>query len=180
MKGRIDTDLQKMMVRLADGDRSALHPTFEMLWPLLRRFTARHLPHAEAEDAAQEALVKIFRQAGRFDPARSAAAWALGVAGFEIRTARRRFVRRREAYEAEKSLATLPDAAKNPEEILLDRDLEETLLEVLGELRPQDVETLRLYARGERPTIAPATFRKRVERALDRLRSAWSSTHELP
>jgi len=76
MKGRLDTDLQKMMVRLADGDRSALHPTFEMLWPLLRRFTARHLPHAEAEDAAQEALVKIFRQAGRFDPARSA-----GLAG---------------------------------------------------------------------------------------------------
>src|SRR4030095_16919111 len=180
MKGRPEHDLQELMVRLADGDRSALHATFEILWPLLRRFSARHLPHAEAEDAAQEALVKIFRQAGRFDPARSAAAWALGIAGFEIRTARRRILRRREACEAEESLAAFPDAAKNPEEILLDRDLEETLREVLGALRAPDVETLRLYARGERPTIAAATFRKRVERALVRLRSAWSSTHELP
>src|SRR4030095_15374250 len=110
---------------------------------LLRRFSPRPLPHAEAEDAAQEALVKIFRQAGRFDPSRSAAAWVLGIMGFEIRTARRRILRRREAEEAEKSLTALVDSTKNPEEILLARDLEETLLEVLGELRPQDVETLR-------------------------------------
>src|SRR5437867_3293781 len=97
MERGFDTDLQSLLTRLAAGDRSAFHPAFSALWPFLRRFTGRHLPPAEAEDAAQETLLKIFRQAARFEPSRSAIAWVLGVAGFEIRTARRRHLRRREA-----------------------------------------------------------------------------------
>ena len=45
--------------------------------------------------------------------------------------------------------------------------------ERLGTLRPADAETLRLYARGERGAVAGATFRKRVERALRRLRRSF-------
>jgi hypothetical protein len=54
------------MERLADGDRAAFHPVFAVLWPLLRRFATRHLRPEEAEEAAQEALVKILfrRSAG--------------------------------------------------------------------------------------------------------------------
>jgi hypothetical protein len=50
-------------------------------------------------------------------------------------------------------------------------DLEALLRDSLGTLRPEDAETLRLYARGERAAIAAATFRKRVERALRRLKT---------
>src|SRR6058998_2993721 len=87
------SELQRLMERLADGDRAAFHPVFAVLWPLLRRFAARHL---RPEETAQETLVKIFLRAGEFDPSRSALAWALAIAAFEIRTVRRRRLRRRE------------------------------------------------------------------------------------
>jgi RNA polymerase sigma-70 factor (ECF subfamily) len=175
--GRGDNpDVQALIVRLADGDRSAFHPAFEAVWPLLRRFTGRHLPPGEAEDAAQEAIVKIFRQAASFDPARSALAWMLAIAAFEIRTVRRRRMRRREEPVVDAALRA-PDPGRDPEESALARDLEAVLLESLGVLRPEDAETLRLYAAGRRPAIAAATFRKRVERALVRLRAVWR-THD--
>lgn len=164
------------MTRLADGDRSALHPAFETLWPLLRGVAARHLPPADAEDAAQEALLKIFSRAGSFDPERSAVAWAIGIAGWEVRTARRRRMRRREAPLLPAGAG--PDAAPDPEAELLARDLEATLEAALGALAPADAATLRLYARGERAPIAAATFRKRVARALARLRTAWRTTND--
>jgi len=180
MERGIDPRLQALMTRLAEGDRSALHPVFAILWPVLRRFTGRHLAPAEAEDAAQEAVVKIFLQAATFDPSRSAVAWALGIAGYEIRTARRRRQRRREEPADSATIGARPDPAPGPEEAALARDLETTLEAALGVLRPEDALTLRLYARGARPAIAAATFRKRVERALARLRTAWRTTDEHP
>ncbi|MCI0407024.1 MAG: sigma-70 family RNA polymerase sigma factor [Acidobacteria bacterium] len=180
MERGIDPDLQSLMTRLADGDRSAFHPAFAVLWPILRRFTSRHLTPPEAEDAAQEALVKIFRQAARFDPTRSATAWVLGVAGFEIRTVRRKRQRRREAPEMERAVLTRPDPAPSPEDAVVLRDLEDALREALGGLSPEDVETLRLYAHGQRPPTSPGTFRKRVQRALARARVKWRITDERP
>src|SRR5690606_17511304 len=47
--------LQALLSRLADGDRSACDPTFELSWPLVSRFAERALAGApEAEDAAQD------------------------------------------------------------------------------------------------------------------------------
>jgi RNA polymerase sigma-70 factor, ECF subfamily len=180
MERGTDPRLQDLMTRLAAGDRSALHPAFAILWPLLRRFAGRHLPPVEAEDAAQEAVLKLFSQAAAFDPSRSAAAWALGVAGYEIRSARRRRQRRREEPLEAAALGARPDPGRDPEETALDRDLEATLEGALGALTPEDALTLRLYASGARPAIAAATFRKRVERALARLRIAWRATDEHP
>jgi RNA polymerase sigma-70 factor (ECF subfamily) len=161
-------ELQSLMRRLAAGDRAAFHPVFETLWPLLRRFAARHLAAPEAEDAAQEALLKIFHRAAAFDPDRSALAWAFGIAAYEVRTARKRRTRRREAPEP---AAARADPGRGPEEAAIVSDLEALLRDSLGTLRPEDAETLRLYARGERAAIAAATFRKRVERALRRLKT---------
>jgi RNA polymerase sigma-70 factor (ECF subfamily) len=179
MEGGPLPDLQGWMIRLADGDRSAFHPVFETLWPVLRRLTARHLPAADAEDAAQEALIKIFRRAAEFDPTRSALAWSLGIAAYEIRTARRLHQRRREGSTETETFTSRRDAGPNPEEALLARDVEEMLQAALGMLRPEDSETLRLYSRSERPAVA-ATFRKRVERALARLRAAWRTSDGSP
>jgi len=174
------SELQTQMERLADGDRSAFHPVFAVLWPLLRRFAARHLRPEEAEDTAQEALVKIFLRAGEFDPSRNALAWALGITAFEIKTLRRRRLRRREDAVREGSFGRLRDRAPTPEEEAMAKDTEMMLREALGALRPEDAETLRLYARGARPSLAAATFRKRVERALTRLRSVWRTTDGRP
>jgi len=163
--------LQGDMQRLADGDRAAFRPVFDSLWPLLRSYAARHLPPGEAEDAAQEALVKIFHRASEFDPARSAMAWALGIATWEIRTILRRRRRRREETLPQWNAA--PDPSPGPEESAMLHDLESMMRDALGALRPEDAETLRLYALGERAAVTPATFRKRVQRALERLRAVW-------
>jgi len=180
MDQRALSELQMHMERLADGDRASFHPVFTLLWPLLMRFTARHLRTEEAEDAAQEVLVKILSRASEFDPDRSALAWALGIAAFEIRTTRRRRGRRRDGPPGDAALEGLRDRGPTPEEAALAADSEQMLREALGALRPADAETLRLYARGDRPSIAAATFRKRVERALTRLRAVWRTTDGRP
>jgi RNA polymerase sigma factor (sigma-70 family) len=171
------SDLQQLMERLAAGDRAALPPAFDLLWPLLRRFTGRHLASGEADDAAQEALLKIFFRAGEFDTSRSALAWALGITAFEIRTAKRRAARRRETAELPQVAETSRDPRSTPEEAAILSDLESMMREALGALSPEDAETLRLYARGERAAVAAATFRKRVQRAMQRLRAVWRVTH---
>ncbi|HYL06782.1 MAG TPA: sigma-70 family RNA polymerase sigma factor [Thermoanaerobaculia bacterium] len=168
--------LQRHLERLADGDRDAFHPVFVRLWPLLRGFAARCLPWAEAEDAAQEALVRVFTRAAAFDRGREALPWVLAIAANEIRTARQRRRRRRE-HPAD-GLAGRPDAGRSPEEEAAAAELERALGAALATLRPADAETLLAYARGERPDLPGPTFRKRVERALGRLRAAWRLNHD--
>jgi RNA polymerase sigma-70 factor (ECF subfamily) len=66
------------------------------------------------------------------------------------------------------------DAAGSPEERAITVELEAVAVATLGQLRPEDRETLRIAIFGEGQRDAPpATFRKRVERALGRLRAAW-------
>lgn len=165
------------MTALAAGDRQAFHPVFVSLWPLLSTFTSRHLPAADAEDAAQQALVNVMNRAAEYDPSRDALPWALGIAAFEIRSARRRRQRRREDAQEAGELETRAAVGSSPEEAALARDLEAALDEALSDLPDRDRETLLAYARGEHTEVVGATFRKRVERALGRLRAVWSEKH---
>ena len=163
--------LQEELTALARGDRSAFDPLFRRTWPLVRGFACRALPAAEAEDAAQEALLRVFSRASEFDPARDALAWVLGVAAWQIRTHRTRARRRRE--EGEARAGDRPDPSASPEDAAIQRDLAQTLDRALALLPPGDAVTLVAYARGERPDVPGATFRKRVQRALSRLRARW-------
>jgi RNA polymerase sigma-70 factor (ECF subfamily) len=175
--------LNAAMARLADGDRSAFSPVFETLWPMLQGFARRILRNpAEAEDAAQHALLKLFEHATRFDPARDAATWAIAIAANECRAARRR-LRRREERTAPVEYGDGPavlDPRPDPEDRAIARELLTAAAEVLGSLRPDDVETLKAAWAGDRSVVAPATFRKRVQRATERLRAAWRSRHGTP
>jgi RNA polymerase sigma factor (sigma-70 family) len=152
---------------------------FVTLWPVLRGFAARCLRPEEAEDAAQEACLRIFARASEFDRRRDALSWALGIAAFEIRTSRQR--RRRRARRetplgddgAATAAARLAVEGRSPEEETVRRDLEQSLAEALDRLPGHDAATLLAYARGERPDLPGATFRKRVARALRRLRVLW-------
>src|SRR5438046_2896831 len=89
--------IQDLAVRFAEGDRAAFDPLFAKLWPVVRAFVARSLPDADVEDAAQEAIVKVFARIADFDPRRDASAWALTIASFEVLTVRKRRTRRRES-----------------------------------------------------------------------------------
>ncbi|WP_395830593.1 RNA polymerase sigma factor [Archangium violaceum] len=169
--------LRRWMARLAEGDREAFTPAFVCLQPLLERFCARLLPCREdAEDAAQTALLKVFSRASEYDATREVLPWVLGIAAYECRTVLKARMRRREAPELEG--VEVDDGAPGPEARLLAEDLRRALTEVMGGLRPEDVETLAAaMGERERPTIPGATFRKRLERALGRLREAWRMRH---
>jgi RNA polymerase sigma-70 factor (ECF subfamily) len=161
------------MCRLAEGDRAAFEAVFSALWPLLRRFASRALPAAgEGDDAAQSALIKIFARASEFDARRDALAWALGIAAYECRTLRKARARRRE-----ETMSAAPERIewRTPEDAAIDQDLIAAAAELLGGMRPLDVETLLAAAHGERD--ASATFRKRLERALERFRKQWRTRH---
>ena len=169
--------LQDDLIRLADGDREAFHTVFVAMLPLLRRFTSRSLPIGDAEDAAQEALVKVFFRAAEFDRTRDALSWILAIAAYEVKTARRRGQRRRETGTP-LEIASLEAPLPTPEEVAIAKDLDAAIDAAVRQLRPEDAATLRAFASAERPAgVAAATFRKRVERGLTRLRARWRVSH---
>ena len=89
------------IVRLADGDRSAMPKLAAELWPVLLAFAQRGLRDPQdAEDVAQEVFVRICSRISEFDPTRDGVSWAFGIAAFEIMTQRRRLQRRRENFSA--------------------------------------------------------------------------------
>jgi RNA polymerase sigma-70 factor (ECF subfamily) len=162
------------MIRLADGDRAAFEPVYAALWPAVEAFCRRMLGQGtDAEDAAQQALLKVFDRASDFDPAGDALTWALTLAAWECRTLRRRTGRARQAPAEQAD--SVPIDAPSPEEQLITQDLEEAAREVLGTLSETDRATLRTTVLNETRdrTISGATFRKRRERAFARLREAW-------
>lgn len=172
MTGTEPTDLNALMARLAEGDRAAFTPVFRALWPRVQRLCSR-LVHSEAdaEDAAQQAMEKILSRASEYDPKRAALPWALGIAGWECRTLRKRQARRRELSDeaAPEALDTRPGA----DDALAERDLVQATMEALGTLSASDQETLLATYFDHATSASGATLRKRRERALDRLRLAF-------
>jgi RNA polymerase sigma-70 factor (ECF subfamily) len=170
-------ELQDLLARLADGDRAAFPPAFTLLWPVTRSFARSFLrDDAGAEDAAQQALVRVFLRAAEFDTSRPALPWVIGIVASECRTLRRKTQRRREGPLAVAEAQA--DSAASPEEDAARRDLERAALSVLEGLPSADVETILAHVgEAERPDVPAPTFRKRLERALKRLRRAWSERH---
>lgn len=168
--------IDQLMSAAADGDRAALDPLFAALWPLVLAYATRWLGDvALAEDAAQEALVKLFGQLDRYERERDALTWALTHATWQCRTMRRARERRGELPELAPH-----DLVGDERDVAEHRGLVRAALDTLAELPPRDrdIITASLVDDDElRSTLAPATFRKRLERALTRFRTSWRSRH---
>jgi RNA polymerase sigma-70 factor, ECF subfamily len=161
-------ELDVLMARLADGDRSTFTPVFERLWEPTLRLCASILKNdADAADAAQQAMTKILERASEYDPVRPALPWALGIAGWECRTTLRRRTRRRESPEDALAQAAAPESGDDVE----NADLARAALQALGQLSDADRSTLEASFWETAPRSGP-TMRKRRERALVRLRDA--------
>lgn len=172
----VDPTLDVLMARLAEGDRSAFTPVFEHLWPpTLRLCTSILKNEADAADAAQQALEKILVRASDYDPGRPAMPWALAIASWECRTILRKRTRRREAPES----AAPERASPGTDETYVQHQLVEAALAALGSLSSVDQETLVATFWEEAASVAGATLRKRRERALTRLRSAFRRLYGL-
>jgi RNA polymerase sigma factor (sigma-70 family) len=166
-------ELDVRLAALANGDRDAFDPVFEIVWPVARRFAVRWLGEsAGAEDAAQQALLAVFARASEYDRDRDGMRWVLGIVANECRSARKRTLRRREVVP--NAHVDAPSEAASPEDEVLDEELRIALAAALDDLGRSDAETIvASVLERARPDIAPATFRKRLERALGRLRRVW-------
>jgi RNA polymerase sigma-70 factor (ECF subfamily) len=152
------------MARLADGDPGAFDPVFDALWPVLRAYCLKSLARsADAEDAAQRALLKMLENAPRYDRSRPAVAWALAFAAWECRSERTRQRRARTAPETEAATDS------TPESLALRKEQQLLLESVLSELSEQE-RALVLRESNADLALAPATARKRRQRLLEKLR----------
>jgi RNA polymerase sigma-70 factor, ECF subfamily len=167
-------EIQRLMMAAADGDRAAVDPLFQALWPITVGYATRFLGNATiAEDCAQDALVKLFGQLDRFDRERDALTWALTHATWQCRTARR-------ARQRRDKHTTSVETASDDRERFEQRELVRAALDTLASLPPRDRDVIAAVLTDDdelRNALAPATFRKRLERALGRLRTSWRSRH---
>lgn len=168
MSEAVDSTLDVLMARLAQGERSAFAQVFEHLWPRALRLCATLLKNeADAADAAQQAMMKILERASEYDRKRPTLPWALAITSWECRTILKRRVRRHEVTdEAGESIA-------GQEDDHVQRQLVEAALAAMGTLSDTDKETLIATFWEEAASASGAKLRKRRERALVRLRDAF-------
>lgn len=113
---------------------------------------------------AQEVFVRLSARISDFDRERDGLSWAFGIAAYEIMTLRRRRQRRREESGAS-GLERQADTATSQEEAVVKHELGAAL----GWL---DEPATRL--------ASEVATRKRRQRALDHLRTAWRRIHGQP
>jgi RNA polymerase sigma-70 factor (ECF subfamily) len=92
-----------LLLRLARGDRAALGELYDLYAGLVHGLALRVLRDAsEAEDVVQEVFMQVWRQAGRYDPARGRPeAWVCTMARTRaLDRLRRRASRREDPSEA--------------------------------------------------------------------------------
>lgn len=160
--------LHDQMLRLKDGDRAAARPVFDALWGPCRALARAGLgDDADAADAAQQALAKLFSQAPSFDETRSALGWALALVTWEVRTTRTRRARRRE--DAAVDVAHIARAGADVADRLDAAADVARVADAFVHLDAADQATLRAFLDGA-PAGEPRE-RKRRQRAIDRLRA---------
>ncbi|HEX5657826.1 MAG TPA: RNA polymerase sigma factor [Polyangiales bacterium] len=162
-----EAELDALMARLAEGDRSAFDPLFRALHPRALRLAQGRVDAASASDVAQSALIKVFARASEFTPGRPVLPWFYAVLSNELRTHLRR--QKRTVVTEPAALSQLRDA-RDLEAELLERELARALELAVTELDHDSAQAIHAMLGGERPQIDPVAFRKRVSRAYARLR----------
>jgi RNA polymerase sigma factor (sigma-70 family) len=157
-----EAELDALMGRLSDGDRSAFQPLYEALHPRALRFARSRLDEGHAEDAAQATLLRVFSRAAEFEAGRPVLPWFYAIASNEIR-----------AIARKKEIAVDVDRPPviDPEAELCEREIARALERAIADLDEDSAQAiLAVLERAPRPDATPATFRKRVSRAYARLR----------
>jgi RNA polymerase sigma-70 factor, ECF subfamily len=138
---------------------------------------------AEAEEAAQEALLSAYQSFANYRNEGSVAAWLMGIA--RKKCLKQLEARRRQQAQAEQILPAEP--APNAEEALQQRERAARARAALQEVRPTEREALVLRFAGELSfegvaqacDVDPAAARKRVSRGLARLRAVLTASEQV-
>lgn len=172
------TAINDALARLADGDRSAFAVVMAELWPVILTFVKRAVREvADAEDVAQEVFVKVASRIADYDRGRDGLTWVYAIAAFEIRTQLRRLQRRRETSplaEADEPA----DPAPSQIDFMIDDEITKMLTSALGELSEGERALLGVGESSVDVALTGTAIRKRRQRALSRLRAAWSKLYD--
>jgi DNA-directed RNA polymerase specialized sigma24 family protein len=171
------SEADEAMARLADGDRRSLRAVHDAVRPAMLEAARRILgPGPDAEDATQSALHKLFAQAADFDRARRVIPWAVALVVFEARTIRKQHQRRKIDALDTGRFAALASGGEAAPELLEGAQIVRLVEGLMGGLSEADRGTLNDVLAENEDGRGPA-FRKRKQRALERLREAWRTLH---
>lgn len=182
LPGEVLTDL---MIRYARGDRRAFGPLFAIVWPLVVH-RCRHVD--DPEDVAQEVLLKVFSRVAEFDCERDGLAWVFAIARYEVLTVLKRTKRRRE--DRLHDFSATPSHDVNAEDATLRKQMHDVLARAVNELSTADRALIAELMTGDEQCerardaagtsaavasaqLRSAAFRKRKQRAIQRLQLAW-------
>jgi RNA polymerase sigma factor (sigma-70 family) len=182
VEGRpLDEDDSQLVERARGGDARAYETLVRRYQELAYRtaylITGRA---ADAEDAAQEGLVKAWYALDRFRSGAPFRPWLLTIVSNEARNRRRSGRRQDDLAVRVAEVRPSGDAAPSPEVAALAHERRRTLLAVVGRLSERDRRAIaaRFFLElSEAETAAvlgcrPGTVKSRVSRALGRLRTA--------
>lgn len=150
------------MRELADGDRGSFDVVFDGVAPVVRKVAGAMLSAADADDAVQHAMTKLFARASAFDVDGDVVRWAVELTVWEART----IIRRRGRENARNVSTEVRDSAGSPEDQAAHAEALRALEHVLGQVSDDD----RAAVLGEG---GDATHRKRKQRATARLKALW-------
>ncbi len=168
--------LSELVGRVAIGDRIAFARLFEDLWPIVRRFCAKMMKaDVDADDAAQEAMMKIFSRATQYDPTRPVLPWVLTISAWECRTLMQK---RRRRNEAPSEHSPEPSGNVTANEIA-QRELSAAIEAALSHLSVADRAAMltAFWQIDDNAGLTTAAERKRRQRALERLRVIWRNLY---
>jgi RNA polymerase sigma factor (sigma-70 family) len=186
----VERSLEELADRAAQGDRAALDALVQRIQDDIYRLALRMLGHpADAEDAAQEILVKVVTHLGTFRGESSFRTWAWRIAANHVLSARRS---RRElpglTFEALEGMLEAGLAAgagaEPPDEPVLEEEVKLGCTQAMLLCLDRDHRLAFLLAEifdltGEEGAevlgISPAAFRKRLQRARGRMRAFMTS-----
>jgi RNA polymerase sigma-70 factor (ECF subfamily) len=170
-----EAELDALMARLADGDRTAFDPLFAALHPRAVRVARLRLDLQRAQDVAQTALLKVFSRASEFEAGRPVLPWFYAIVANEVRAVTRgAMVRAQVPLDTEDGqLREIADCRADPETEATERELERAVERAIESLDASSAEAIyAVLGRIDRPPVESSTFRKRVSRAYARLRVA--------
>lgn len=167
--------LTEVMTRFARGDRRAFDRLFALAWPVVLNYCKRFLSDDhDAEDAAQEALLKVFKRIVDYDCTRCGLTWIITIARFEVLTVRKRKYRLREDFD---DFESSKGAAASAEEALVRAEMLDVLARAVDSLSPQDRFAIEVHLSGgsDDQSVGPvdSKARKRKQRAVERLQLVW-------
>ena len=176
-----------MVAAVARGDRKAFSVLFHHFAPRIAAYLRRGgTPPAVAEELAQDAMIRLWRKASSFDPARGAVStWLFAIARNLRINRHRRSDHDHAIVDLDDSvLVELTDAADSPDACLGVVQQERRIRAALGQLSNDQIRVLELsfFADKPHPEIARelqlplGTVKSHVRRALIRLRELLAAT----